>query len=258
MGSQTFFSGKVADDIDGNTFISELAAAGVDFHNATPEPGITGKCLVMVTVDAERTMNTFLGASAELSKREIDESALVNSEWLYIEGYLATSVKHAEMATDTIQLAKTAGVKVALSLSDPFVVEAYKDNLRKMIGPGINLIFCNKAESIAFTGTSNGDEVSSELSKYAECHVITYGADGVKCFDGERAIFSDGVKVDAIDTNGAGDMFAGAFLFAITSGKDYQWATDFGNVCASRVVQKFGPRLDRKEFEMLKNQYELQ
>ena len=257
LGSDTFFSGKVADDADGNIFMRELTAAGVDFHSVKSEAGVTGKCLVMITVDAERTMNTFLGASAQLSKREIDDSALLNSEWLYIEGYLATSIKHTEMAADIIKFAKASSVKVALSLSDPFVVEAYADNLRQIIGTGVDHIFCNKAEAIAFTGTSNEDEAASDLCKYSISHVVTSGADGARCFDGEHMIFSQGIEVDAIDTNGAGDMFAGAFLFAITSGKSYQWAADFANVCASMVVKKFGPRLDKDDFEMLKDQYEL-
>ncbi len=257
LGSETFFSGKVADDADGHTFIRELAAAGVDFHNAQLETGVTGKCLVMVTVDAERTMNTFLGASAHLSKREIDETALFNSQWLYIEGYLATSAEHTEMAAGIIRFAKTSGVKVAISLSDPFVVEANSENLRQMVEVGVDLIFCNKAEALAFTGTSNLDEAARQLSYCSISHVITSGADGARCFDGESVFFSEGVTVDAIDTNGAGDMFAGAFLFSITSGRNFQWAADFANDCASRVVQRFGPRLDREDFETLKDQYGL-
>ena len=150
-----------------------------------------------------------------------------------------------------------SGVKVALSLSDPFVVEAHAENLRQMVGVGVHHIFCNKAEAIAFTNTSNEDEAAHELCKYSTSHVITSGADGARSFDGERVFFSEGIKVDAIDTNGAGDMFAGAFLFAITSGRNYQWASDFANDCASRVVQRFGPRLDRQVFETLKDQYGL-
>ena len=87
--------------------------------------------------------------------------------------------------------------------------------------------------------------------------MITNGEDGARCFDGERVFLSEGIRVDAIDTNGAGDMFAGAFLFAITSGRNYQWAADFANDCASRVVQRFGPRLDRQVFETIKDQYGL-
>ena len=184
LGAQAFFSGKVADDEDGQLYIDDLKEAGVDFHSAGQEPGITGKCLVMVTDDAERTMNTFLGASEALSAREIDQAALVDSEWFYVEGYLVTDEARAAATKAAVELAKSSGVKVAISLSDPFVVSVFGDALRQVIGDGVDLIFCNKDEATAFTGTETLDAASEALKQYTKTFAITDGAKGAVTFDG--------------------------------------------------------------------------
>jgi sugar/nucleoside kinase (ribokinase family) len=255
LGAQAFFSGKVADDEDGQLYIDDLKEVGVDFHSAAQEPGITGKCLVMVTDDAERTMNTFLGASEDLSAREIDQAALVNSEWFYVEGYLVTDEVRTAVTKEAVELAKAKGVKVAISLSDPFVVEVFGDALRQVIGDGVDLIFCNKNEATAFTGTETLEAASEALKQYTKTFAITVGAEGAITFDGSSLEQSAGVKAEAIDTNGAGDMFAGAFLYAITSGKSYGWAASLANDCAAKVVARFGPRLDPDDFMSIKQRF---
>mgnify|MGYP000525892878 FL=1 len=255
LGAQTFFSGKVADDEDGQLYIDDLREAGVDFHSAGQESGITGKCLVMVTDDAERTMNTFLGASEALSAREIDQAALLDSEWFYVEGYLVTDEARTAATKAAVELAKAKGVKVAISLSDPFVVAVFGDALRKVIGDGVDLIFCNKDEATAFTGTETLAAASEALKQYTKTFAITDGAKGAITFDGSSLGQSEGVKAEAIDTNGAGDMFAGAFLYAITSGKSYGWAADLANDCAAKVVARFGPRLDSDDFTSIKQRF---
>ena len=257
LGAQAFFSGKVADDEDGQLYIDDLKEAGVDFHSAGQEPGITGKCLVMVTDDAERTMNTFLGASEGLSAREIDQAALVNSEWFYVEGYLVTDEARTAATKAAVELAKSSGVKVAISLSDPFVVSVFGDALRQVMGDGVDLIFCNKDEAMAFTGTETLDAASEALKQYTKTFAITDGAKGAITFDGSSLDYSHGVKAEAIDTNGAGDMFAGAFLYAITSGRSYGWAADLANDCAARVVAQFGPRLEAQEFDLIKTKFDI-
>jgi len=257
LGAQAFFSGKVADDEDGQLYIDDLKEAGVDFHSAGQEPGITGKCLVMVTDDAERTMNTFLGASEGLSAREIDQAALVDSEWFYVEGYLVTDEARTAATKAAVELAKSSGVKVAISLSDPFVVSVFGDALRQVMGGGVDLIFCNKDEAMAFTGTETLDAASEALQQYTKTFAITDGAKGAVTFDGSSLGQSEGVKAEAIDTNGAGDMFAGAFLYAITSGRSYAWAADLANDCAARVVAQFGPRLEAQEFDLIKTKFDI-
>jgi len=255
LGAQAFFSGKVADDDDGQLYIDDLKEAGVDFHSAGQEPGITGKCLVMVTDDAERTMNTFLGASEGLSAREIEQAALVDSEWFYVEGYLVTDEARTAATKAAVELAKASGVKVAISLSDPFVVSVFGGSLRQVIGDGVDLIFCNKDEATAFTGTETLKAASEALKQYTKTFAITDGAKGAITFDGSSLDQSEGVEAKAIDTNGAGDMFAGAFLYAITSGKSYGWAASLANDCAARVVARFGPRLDPDNFTSIKQRF---
>jgi sugar/nucleoside kinase (ribokinase family) len=257
LGAKTFFSGKVADDSDGKLYVDDLKEAGVSFHSAAPEPGITGKCLVMVTDDAERTMNTFLGASEALSAREIDQAALVDSEWFYVEGYLVTDEARTLATKVAVEIAKANGVKVAISLSDPFVVAVFGDALREVIGGCVDLIFCNKDEAMAFTGTDTLEAAAEALKHCAKTFAITDGANGAITFDGNTMNQSKGVEAKATDTNGAGDMFAGAFLYAITSGKSYAWAASLANDCAARVVAQFGPRLEGLEFDVIKTKFGL-
>ena len=257
LGAKTFFSGKVADDSDGQLYINDLQHAGVDFQSAGQESGITGKCLVMVTDDAERTMNTFLGASEALSEREIDQAALVDSEWFYVEGYLVTDEARTLATKIAVETAKASNVKVAISLSDPFVVAVFGDALREVIGGGVDLIFCNKDEAMAFTGTESLEAAAEALKQYSKTFAITDGANGAITFDGHTMNQSKGVEAKAIDTNGAGDMFAGAFLYAITSGKSYAWAASLANDCAARVVAQFGPRLEASEFNVIKAKFGL-
>jgi len=255
LGAKTFFSGKVADDSDGELYINDLEDAGVSFHKSGQQPGITGKCLVMVTDDAERTMNTFLGASEALSGREIDQGALLDSDWFYVEGYLVTDEARTAATKAAVDLAKASGVKIAISLSDPFVVAVFGDALREVIGGGVDLIFCNKDEAMAFTGTDSLEAAAEDLKQYTKTFAITDGAKGAMTFDGEIMHQSAGVKATAIDTNGAGDMFAGAFLYAIISGRDYAWAADLANNCAARVVAQFGPRLGALQFDKIKTHF---
>jgi sugar/nucleoside kinase (ribokinase family) len=257
LGAKTFFSGKVADDSDGQLYISDLQHAGVDFHGAGQESGITGKCLVMVTDDAERTMNTFLGASEALSAREIDQGALVDSEWFYVEGYLVTDEARTLATKVAVETAKANNVKVAISLSDPFVVAVFGDALRQVMGGGVDLIFCNKDEAMAFTGTDTREAAAESLKHFTKTFAITDGAKGAITFDGDALNQSKGVEAKAIDTNGAGDMFAGAFLYAITAGKSYTWAADLANDCAARVVAQFGPRLEASEFDVIRAKFRL-
>ena len=257
LGSKAFFSGKVADDADGELYVSDLKRAGVDFHRAGQDPGTTGKCLVMITQDAERTMNTFLGASDTLSAKEIDYDALKDSEWFYVEGYLVTDKARTAATKQAVEYAKEQGVKIAISLSDPFVVDVFGDALRDVIGSGVDLGFCNKDEALAFTGSDNLDSAIEKLQLITKTFAITDGANGSITFNGEQVLRSEGVSAKAVDTNGAGDMFAGAFLYAITSGRGYDWAASLANDCASRVVAKFGPRLDLEDFDKIKAKFGL-
>lgn len=252
FGANTAFSGKVAQDDDGDCFAKDLSEAGVNFYGTNAENAVTGKCLVMITKDAERTMNTYLGASDAFADTDIDHSVLLDSEWFYIEGYLLTDNDRTDVIKQAVTVAKNNGVKIALSLSDPFVAQLFVDNLNAIIGDGIDLIFCNKDEALAFTQAEDINQACDALKHVSKTFAITDGPNGAIVFDGNNLTLVSAVPTKAVDTNGAGDMFAGAFLYGITAGKDYIWSAELGNASAAKVVAQFGPRLDKAQFEYIK------
>ncbi|VUD40345.1 Bifunctional ribokinase/ribose-5-phosphate isomerase A [Thalassocella blandensis] len=244
FGAKTFYSCRVANDDNGDFYLSDLAAADVSVHTDNgSKSGITGKCLVMITPDAERTMNTFLGISETISEEDIDIHALKASEFAYIEGYLATSATGKPAAIKLRELAQQHQVKTALSLSDPAIVQFFRDSLLEMIGDKVEILFCNEHEAINFTQAENFDEAKEKLKQYGDTFAITLGAKGALLFDGKEYINIAPHSVKAIDTNGAGDMFAGAFLYALSQGKSYEEAGNLASKAASVVVSQFGPRL---------------
>lgn len=243
FGAKAFYSCKVAKDENGEFFKQDLKAAGVDTDNNAKHEGITGKCLVMITPDAERTMNTFLGISETLSPEDINEIALKDSEWAYIEGYLVTSDTGRAAAITVREIAEQSGVKTALSLSDPGMVEFFRDGLGEMIGNGVDLLFCNKDEALGWTKTKTVEDAAEAMKQHAKSFAITLGKDGAIVFDGDSLSHVEGASANAIDTNGAGDMFAGAFLYALTNGQSYTEAARLANQAAAQVVSQFGPRL---------------
>lgn len=253
FGSPNFYSCKVANDENGAFYLNDIHAAGVKTPaHIDPPAGITGKCLVMITPDAERTMNTFLGISETLSVAELDSNAVAQSRYAYIEGYLVTSPSGRAAAIELRQLAEAGNTKTALSLSDPAMVQFFRDGLVEMIGAGVDLIFCNRDEAIGFTQTHSLEEACIALQKYCKQFAITCGGDGAWVFDGEQLVQVAAVPVTPVDTNGAGDMFAGAFLYAINQGKDFKTAAEFANRAAAKVVSQFGPRLQAAQHEELK------
>lgn len=250
FGAKTYYSCKVASDENGVFYLKDLENAKVEYHAYNgSKNGITGKCLVMITPDAERTMNTFLGISETLSEDEIDIDALKASEYAYIEGYLVTSDTGRPAAIKLRELAKEHGVKTAVSLSDPAIVEFFHAGLQDIIGDGVDILFCNEHEALQYTKTESIEAATEALKSVAKSFAITRGAEGSLVFDGENTHNIDAHAVKAIDTNGAGDMFAGAFLYALSQGQDYPSAGALASKAASVVVSQFGPRLRAEQHE---------
>ncbi len=252
FGSKTFYSCKVANDANGDFYLNDLKAAGVEsLYEQDRSAGITGKCLVMITPDAERTMNTFLGISETLSADQVSPDAIAVSEYLYIEGYLVTSVTGKAAAIKARQIAEKNGVKTAISLSDPGMVQFFKPGLMEMIGDGVDLLFCNRDEAFGWSATDNLDDACNALKKVAKAFAITLGGEGALLFDGAQFIKIAPHPVKAIDTNGAGDMFAGAFLYGITNGKSFDRAGLLASKAAAAVVSQYGPRLKPEQHQHL-------
>jgi sugar/nucleoside kinase (ribokinase family) len=253
LGGKGYYSCKVANDEAGTFYLEDLRRWGLDTnsHNGDGEAGITGKCLVMVTPDADRTMNTFLGITANLSEQELAADAIAASEYLYIEGYLVTSPTAKAAAITARELAENSGVKTALSLSDPNMVEFFKDGLLKIIGSGLDFIFANEAEALKMLGSGDFTDAIAYLQTLAKGFAITRGAKGSLVFDGQELLEIAPHPVKAIDTVGAGDMYAGAFLYGITHGRTYAQAGNLASLASSRIVSRFGPRLEASELQSI-------
>lgn len=253
FGGNAFYSCRVADDEMGHFYVTDLIHGGVttNIHPARMGAGVTGKCLVFVTPDADRTMNTFLGVSAELSKDEVDTSAIEDSHYLYLEGYLVTGDSTRAAAVYAREIAEQCGTKVALSLSDPNMAIFFKDGLLEMIGNGVDLLFANEEEAMAMVGTHNLEEAIAQLKSLAKELVITQGPNGAFVFENGSPIRIEAVKVKAVDTVGAGDMFAGAYLYGITNGMSRQQAGNLAAAAAAKLVGSFGPRLKLEETRRL-------
>ena len=256
FGGPTFMSCKVANDADGDIYIADLEAAGVDHClNGLREDGTTGKCLVLISPDAERSMNTNLSISETLSDKQLVPEAIEQSEYLYLEGYLVTSPTGRAAAVKAREIAEKAGVKTSLSFSDPGMVEFFRDGMQEMIGERINLVFCNEAEALGWGQTDNL-EVAIEKMKYvADTFVITRGSEGALTFDGENLAEIPPHQVHAVDSNGAGDMFAGAFLYAISRGEDFPTAGRFASLAAGKIVANYGPRLPAEDYPALRAEF---
>ncbi len=251
LGGDAFYSCKVADDVHGEFYIDDMHNAGIDtnYLHQKREEGITGKCLVMITADADRTMNTFLGITAKLSTREVHEEAIKKAKYIYIEGYLVATDEGFEAMKKAKAAAEENGVKTALTLSDPSIAEAFNERFEELTANGVDLLFCNEAEAKKITGSSNLSEALELLKHKATKFSVTQGPDGAVLFDGNEFIEINPIEVKAVDTNGAGDMFAGAFLFGITNGMSFKEAGNLASRAGAKVVSQYGPRL--KKYEML-------
>lgn len=253
FGLRTFYSCKVAADDNGDFYRADLTSAGVSYPATLQQAdgGTTGRCLVLITPDAERSMNTYLGISERLSVAELDAQALDASRWAYIEGYLVSSQTGRAAAIALREEAERSGVKTALSLSDPAMVYHFRDGLGEMIGSGVDMLFCNRDEALGFTGADSVEAAASRLRKHCRGFAITLGAEGALLWDGEQQYRVSSPKVHAIDTNGAGDMFAGAFLYGINRDMSYAEAGELACRAAAQVVSQYGPRLRAEQHSEL-------
>lgn len=257
LGGKAYHCCKVANDEAGAFYAKDLADIGINsnIEQLRDNHGTTGKCLVMVTPDADRTMNTFLGVSSEQQLQDLDLDALKDSQYLYIEGYLVTSESNHATALAAKQAARDNGVKIAYTLSDPNMVKFFKPQIEQVLEGGVDLLFCNQDEALEFTqrGTIRG--ALSELKHLAKAVVITLGDDGAVYFDSdneqEHKIAPNVVK--AIDTNGAGDMFAGAFLYGLTNGFSVEKSGKLASFASSFLVTQFGPRLRGESIEVIRD-----
>lgn len=254
LGGKGYYSCKVANDEDGKVFLKDLTDNGVK-TNLEPEDlphGITGKCLVMISPDSERTMNTFLGITSDFSVNELNEDALINSSYLFMEGYLVTSETGLAAMKKAKQIAEANNVKVSLTFSDPSMVKYFKKQMKEVVGASVDLLFCNEEEAMIYTETDNLKDAREKLKEDAKKFTITRGKSGAMIYDGETFIDIEPYPVKAVDSNGAGDMFSGAFLYGITNGHTMASAGMLASKAGSEVVASYGPRLPFHKLQQLK------
>ncbi len=243
FGGTAAFAGKVANDDIGEFFLRDMRALGVAIEVPTTATGQSGTCVVLITEDAQRTMLTNLAVSATLGPDDIDEEEIRQSDWVYIEGYLFTGEATKAAAYRAIDIAKRAGVKVALTVSDPFLVNLFRDEFWTLIEGPVDLLFCNLDEARSLTLQHDPADCASLIHKHATAVALTLGADGSLLMHGNQLIPIEGVSVSAVDTTGAGDMFAGALLYGITNGLSWKQAGHLASHAAARVVGQLGARL---------------
>ncbi len=259
FGGSAYFVGKVANDETGDFYIEQLGHHNIESNiSAERGDGTTGRCLVMVSPDAERTMHTYLGISAEVSVEEIDYDAIKASKYVYIEGYLVTSSSGKEAARELKRAAEEHGVKTAMTFSDPSMVEYFNEAVDEVLGSGVDLLFCNEKEAMLWSNAQDLTSACEKLKERAKQFVITRGSKGALLFDGNTFIDIDSHEVDAIDTNGAGDMFAGAFLFGITQNHDFATAGKLASLASATTVSSFGPRLSAADHQKILRQQGLE
>jgi sugar/nucleoside kinase (ribokinase family) len=253
MGARTHLDCRVSSDMTGQIFARDLHDSGVNSSlDYKPLPaGVTGKCLVFVTPDADRTMNTFLGVSAELDSTDIDIEAVKQSETIYIEGYLASAENTRDAAIEARKIAETHDIKTSLTLSDPNMVKFFRDSMTAMIGDKVDLLFANEDEAKELAETDNIEQAIHLFKQLARSFAITRGREGALLFDGVALIEIKPNQVQAIDTLGAGDMFAGAFLYGLSQGMSFHQSGDLASLASAKIVTQFGPRLETAQTQAL-------
>jgi sugar/nucleoside kinase (ribokinase family) len=244
-GGNGFYSGKVARDLNGEFYRQDLLELGIHFDvHPAPEVGPpTGTCLVLTTKDAERTMCTHLGVSTGLAPADIDLDRMKRSRYVYIEGYLWDPPEPRAASILAMELAKAHGLSVAFTFSDLFLVERFGSDFRRILGEYCDIVFCNAEEARHFTQLSSLDDAARQIGQMAKQVFVTDSASGCLLVQEGEITRVPGYKVQAIDTVGAGDAFAGGVLFGLSRGFAPQAAARWGNYLASRVVTHRGARL---------------
>lgn len=242
LGGHPAYAGKVGADELGQFCIQDMRRLGVSIE-VPPAAGQTGTCVILITPDAQRTMLTNLGVSVTLGPNDIDPREIAKAKYVYIEGYLFAGDVTREAALRGIAAAKSQGVKVAFTVSDPWLIAAHRETFWELIRGPVDLLFCNLEESRSLTGVDDPIECAREIHRYAENVALTLGPQGSLLMHEGELIPVEGVPVEAIDTTGAGDMYAAGLLYGVTSGLTWQQSGRLASHAAARIVTQLGARL---------------
>jgi sugar/nucleoside kinase (ribokinase family) len=243
LGGRAAFIGKVRDDSLGDVFRRDLERLAVNFATPAAASGpSTARCMVLVTPDAQRTMQTYLGVSTDLGPEDVDQDVVAGAKVTYLEGYLWDPPRAKEAFRKAAAIAHAAGRKVALSLSDPFCVERHRAEFLQLMTDHIDILFANEAEITALYQTGFG-EALARLKDHVELGIVTRGAHGSVVVSGPTTVSIGAEPVPAvIDTTGAGDLYAAGFLYGFTQGRDLGTCARLGGLCAAEIIGHIGAR----------------
>jgi sugar/nucleoside kinase (ribokinase family) len=242
FGGNSCFCGKVKNDDLGKVFVQSMEKVGTKFLCQMANNGLpTARCIVMVTSDGERTMQTFLGASTTLEKDDLINSFFDNTDYVLIEGYLWSSPSAREAIKKAVDISKDKKIKIVFSLSDPGLVNMFKNEFEEFITNNVDILIGNESEFNELS--KNNDEVLKKITDSVDIAAITLGKNGAKIIHNNETINIEANKVDKIlDSTGAGDMFAAGFLFKILNDYSIKESAEFGCLAASRIVTQYGAR----------------
>jgi len=261
LGGKAFYSCRVADDELGTFYRDDLVANGVatNLTGSQAPVGQTGICMVMVTPDAERSMSTFLGATADIDASSLQAKDIAKSKVYYMEGYLSASPTGLDAALKGRAIAREAGVKLATTLSDMSMINFCRPGLEAMVGNAqtgtLDYLFCNEEEAQVWCGSKDLATVTQQMASLARVVCLTRSSKGCLILEDGKQTEVPAAQVKAVDTNGAGDMFAGAFMYAVTHGHSHAQAAWLANQAAGRVVSQYGNRLNSEVVAGIKAQF---
>lgn len=244
LGGTAGYIGKVKRDQLGEVFAHDIRAAGVTFQTELAQEGpSTARCLIFVTPDGQRTMNTYLGACVELSPQEIDEALIRKSAITYLEGYLWDPPLAKEAMLKAANVAHAAGRKVALSLSDAFCVGRHRAEFKRLLDDHVDILFANETELLSLTEQATFEAGAAALRGRCDIAVLTRGPQGAVVLVGDATYEVPAAKVSkVVDTTGAGDLFAAGFLYGITHARSPADSARIGALCAAEVIGHYGAR----------------
>lgn len=252
LGGKAAYSTVLGDDLFGNFYASEFSQLGIILDADLLPDKSTGTCYVFIAPDSERTMLTYLGATALFSKKNVSEELIKRSQWIYIEGYKFSQESSTEAVMYAIDLAKKHNTKIAFTFSDVFITENFRVKVEEAFAQA-DLVFCNENEAKSFTGKSDFEEAKKAIFNKIYGAVITKGSEGSIIKYGNEIIEIPPYPVQPIDSTGAGDMFAGAFLYGLIQENDLTFAGHLASLCAAKIVSKLGARMD-EDFDSIVNE----
>ncbi|MBE9536960.1 MAG: adenosine kinase [Proteobacteria bacterium] len=244
LNGRAYYIGRVANDGYGRHYTQDMADCGVGFPGPGAEDSGTGTSLVLITPDAQRTMVTDLGISTALHSDNVDETIVAGAKFVYIEGYLWTGEDTKKAAMKLARTARKAGVPVAFTLSDAFIVDNFKKDLLDFIKWDVDILFCNEVEGLALAEEEDAGKAFDTVAAMCEYLFFTRGQEGAwACHRGGERLTVKGYQVDAVDTTGAGDLFAAGVLTGMIHKKPLKECVILGNYCAGQVVTHLGARM---------------